>query len=119
MSHYLVFGIVLGMLASSIFTQVFEFYSPWAPVVFILLFSIPLALLTFKYREEVVIASTSFTGAYMIVRPISWMIGGFPNEFTLYDSFRRGQIVSLPWSFFLYLVVIIAIAVVGAMYQRL
>jgi hypothetical protein len=46
---------------------------------FILIFSIPLGLLTFKNRDDVIIASSAFTGAYLVVRPISWIIGGFPN----------------------------------------
>lgn len=86
---------------------------------FAILFSVPLGLLTFKYRDDVIIASTSFTGAYLIVRPLSWMIGGFPNEFTLYDTFQTGKIVSLPWTFFVYLILIICISIVGGMYQTL
>ena len=46
--------------------------------------ALPLGLLTFKYSEEVIIVSTSLTGSYMVVRPFSWIFGGFPNEFTLY-----------------------------------
>lgn len=53
----------------------------------------------------------------MLVRPISWIFGGFPNEFTLYETVQDGQLQTLPWTFFLYLVFIITIAILGAMYQ--
>jgi hypothetical protein len=76
---FLVFGFIIGILFSSIFSKVFDIYAVWPIIVFVLLFSIPLGLLTFKYHDDVIIASSSFTGAYLIVRPFSWMIGGFPN----------------------------------------
>lgn len=63
--------------------------------------------------------STSLTGAYLIVRPISWIFGGFPNEFTFYKMVQSGEIPELPWTFFLYLVFIIALAILGALYQEL
>lgn len=84
-----------------------------------LLFSIPLGLLTFKYSDDVIIASSAFTGAYLVVRPFSWMIGGFPNEFLIYSRLQNGEIHEIGWGFFVYLIVIIALAVVGSMYQRL
>jgi hypothetical protein len=55
----------------------------------------------------------------MVVRPFSWMFGGFPNEFTLYIMIENGQLKTLPSTFFLYLVFIIAIAILGAGYQIL
>lgn len=70
---------ILGVLVSSAFSKIFNVYASWPLIVFILGFSIPLGLLTFKYHDQVIIASTSFTGAYMVVRPISWVVGGFPN----------------------------------------
>jgi hypothetical protein len=51
---------------------------------------IPLGLLTFKYADIVVILSTCITGSYMVVRPISWIIGGFPNEFVLEELVESG-----------------------------
>ena len=91
----------------------------WSLVFFEVIFTIPLGLLTFKYSEEVIVTSTSLVGAYMVVRPISWIFGGFPNEFTLYLMIENGQLKTLPWTFFLYLVFIIAIAILGAFYQIL
>lgn len=74
-----VLGFILGILAASIFEEIFNIYAVWPMIVFVLLFSIPLGLLTFKYYDEVIIASSAFTGAYLVVRPFSWILGGFPN----------------------------------------
>jgi hypothetical protein len=79
-----VFGFIAGALVNTIFSKMFNVYSVYSLVFFELLFTIPFGLLTFKYRNKVIILSTSLTGSYMIIRPISWIFGGFPNEFTLY-----------------------------------
>ena len=72
------------MLVNSVYSKVFDIYSVWSLVVFEIMFTIPFGVLTFKYRDEILIASSSLTGAYMVVRPISWIFGGFPNEFLMY-----------------------------------
>ena len=46
---------------------------------FEVLFTIPFGLMTLKYSDEVIILSTSLTGSYLVIRPISWILGGFPN----------------------------------------
>lgn len=53
----------------------------------------------------------------MIVRPFSWIFGGFPNEFTLYETFENGQLKTLPWTFFIYLIIILGVFGLGALYQ--
>lgn len=70
---------MIGILANSIFAKIFDMYSEWSIIIFVLIFAIPLGLLTFKYHNNVIIASTAFTGAYLVIRPFSWLIGGFPN----------------------------------------
>lgn len=107
------------MLVNSIFCSITNIYSVWSLVFFEIIFTIPFALLTFKYRNEVIIASSSLLGSYLVVRPISWIFGGFPNEFLLYHSIETNQMDKIPWSFFGYLIIIIAFAIVGAMYQLL
>lgn len=84
-----------------------------------MIYIIPFGLLTFKFSRLVIIMSTSLCGSYMMVRPLSWLLGGFPNEFTLYLLIEKGEIETLPWTFFLYLLLIAAIAVIGAVYQLL
>lgn len=112
-------GFIIGILVSSIFSKVFNIYASWPIILFVLLFSIPCGLLTFKYHDDVIIASSAFTGAYMVVRPISWILGGFPNEFLLYKAVESSQIHTLPGTFFIYVIAMIILAVIGSMYQRL
>jgi hypothetical protein len=109
----------VAALFNTVFAAISGVYSVWSLVFFEVIFTIPLGLLTFKYSEEVIVTSTSLVGAYMVVRPISWIFGGFPNEFTLYLMIENGQLKTLPSTFFLYLVFIIAIAILGAFYQIL
>lgn len=75
----LVFGLILGALVNTIFASIFEVHSVWSLVFFEILFTIPFGLMTFKYANEIIIISTSLTGSYLIIRPISWLLGGFPN----------------------------------------
>ena len=70
---------MLAVLANTLFSQVFSVYSVWSLVFFIIVFTIPFGMLTFRYSEEIIIVSTSLAGAYMVVRPVSWIFGGFPN----------------------------------------
>lgn len=115
----LVFGFIAGALVNSIFCKLFNIYSVWSLVFFEVAFIIPFGLLTFKYAKEVIILSTSLTGSYMIIKPISWIFGGFPNEFILYQMVQDGQIPTVPWTFFIYLFFIIALAILGGFYQML
>lgn len=109
----------MAAIVNSIFCKMFGVYSVWSLIFFEVVLIIPFGLLTFKYSEQVIVMSTSLAGSYMVVRPISWIFGGFPNEFTLYQMVEDGQLKTLPWTFFLYLIFIIAIAILGALYQIL
>ena len=110
---------MLAALAYSILSKLTGIYSVWLLVVLNVLLIIPLGLLTFKYSEHIIILSSSLTGAYMVVRPFSWIFGGFPNEFVLYQMIEDRHLHTLPWSFFLYLVLILLVMVIGICYQSL
>ena len=43
--------------------------------------SIIMAILSFKYYDDIVIFGTSFVGSYSFVRGISFFLGNFPNEY--------------------------------------
>jgi hypothetical protein len=112
-------GFILGALINSIFAKMFDIYSVWSLVAIDILCMIPLGMLTFKYADVIVILSTSITGSYMLVRPVSWIFGGYPNELLLQELYESGNLDSLPWTFFLYLVLMIALAILGGLYQFL
>jgi|JI6StandDraft_1071083.scaffolds.fasta_scaffold01882_14 hypothetical protein len=81
--YYAGMGLIVAALLNSIFIKIFKIYSVWSLVGFALVFCILLGLLGYRFYDHIVILSTSLTGAYMIIRPISWIFGGFPNEFIL------------------------------------
>lgn len=86
-NYYIVFGLIVGALVNTLFCGIFSVTSIWSLVIFEVLFTIPFGIMTLKYSNELIIMSTSLTGSYLIVRPLSWLLGGFPNEFVLYEMY--------------------------------
>lgn len=83
-------GLIVAALANSIFIKIFNVYSTWSLVVFAIIFCLALGLLSYRAYDLIIIMSTSLTGAYMMVRPVSWIFGGFPNEFMLAQKIKAG-----------------------------
>jgi len=69
----------MAAMAYSLINVVTGIYSVWLLVVLQIGLTVSMGLLTFKYSQQIIILSSSLTGAYMVVRPISWIVGGFPN----------------------------------------
>lgn len=46
--------------------------------------SIIMAILSFKFYDDIVIFGTSFVGSYSFVRGISFFLGNFPNEYQFF-----------------------------------
>lgn len=79
--------------------------------------AITAAVLTFFLYEHVLINMTAFGGAYMLIRGISFYAGGFPNEFTLAEELKAGNTDAFTNWFYLYMVCIFILAVVGSIVQ--
>jgi apolipoprotein N-acyltransferase len=112
-------GLIVAALANSIFIKIFKVYSVWSLVGFAIVFCLLLGILSYRMYNHIIILSTSLTGAYMIIRPISWIFGGFPNEFMLADQIRAGELPTLPSIFFLYFTLILILMIIGVIYQFL
>lgn len=67
----------------------------------------------FKLKNTITIFSTSLTGSYMLVRPLGWMIGDYPNEFSLVKEIKYGLISTVPKVMYLYFLLIVVTALVG------
>lgn len=65
------------------------------------------------FRSYVTILSTSFCGAYMIIRPFGWFVGHFPNEFTLVKKVKYGIVEEIPPIYYLYIMLVVLIAGIG------
>lgn len=46
--------------------------------------AIACAILNYFYKDTVIIISTGVTGAYMAIRAVSFVFGGFPSEMQIY-----------------------------------
>ena len=44
-------------------------------------------------------------------------MGGYPNEFLIYESFRNHKVGEVPVSFYLYIIGMIAVAAIGMIFQ--
>lgn len=41
------------------------------------------AILSYEFKDHIIILTTSLIGSYILVRSVSLLLGGFPNEFQL------------------------------------
>jgi hypothetical protein len=117
--YYIGLGLVLAMLINSLIAGLFGAYSQWTLVVLSIIFCLVLGYMTYKNSDEIIIVSTSVTGAYLMVRPISWIFGGFPNELLLAQLVQNKMISQIPPVFFLYFYFIVLLASIGGIYQFL
>lgn len=64
-------------------------------------------------KSYITILSTSFCGAYLIIRPFGWWVGNFPNEFTLVKSVKYGIVEEIPNIYYLYVMLIVMLTGIG------
>jgi len=73
-----------------------------------------LMLMFFDYA---VIYCACITGSYLAVRGLSIFIGGFPNEFIVYDSMINQRFMQNQQSLFMYMILMIVVASVSVQNQ--
>ena len=44
------------------------------------------------YFDYAMVVSTAFAGSYFVVRALSLLFGGYPNEFAIYQSIVNGKL---------------------------
>lgn len=66
-------------------------------------FAVVFGLLGFFFFNQAVMLATSFIGAYMTMRGIGIMAGGFPNEYVLINEIQSGAINNIDPVFYAYL----------------
>jgi hypothetical protein len=71
-----------------------------------------IALLKLK---NYIIISTSFISAFWLVRPLGFFLPSYPNEFLSGVSYLLNA--STDWQFYLYLIAIIILTILGAVFQ--
>jgi hypothetical protein len=60
---------------------------------------------------------THFIGAYLIVRGLSFIFGGYPNEAKIFDDLSEGRF-RLSGSFLVYLLLFLLLNIAGSIVQH-
>ena len=76
----------------------------------ILICSIAVAILSQVFFDHTVIVGSAIVGSYVLVRGISVYIGGFPNEFILYQNYQNGTVVQNSKTILIYLLIMVLLA---------
>jgi hypothetical protein len=80
-------------------------------------FGLTLGVLSCFFFHYIVIACTSIIGAYLFMRGISLFAGGYPNEFTIYERIRDGDMSAVPWTFYMYMIGMLIMFLIGGFIQ--
>jgi hypothetical protein len=109
-------GIMTGFSLHSLIISDIDLPNPLLSLyLMILLSSTFIGYLCLRYFDSAVTIATSLLGSYFFYRGLSHWIGGYPNEFLIYSkSYTNGKIKEMPYSFHLYVAVILITA--GASY---
>ncbi len=70
-----------------------------------------------KWEEEMEVHVTHLIGSYLIIRGLSFFLGGYPNEAQTFFQLRKGDF-DLPASFFGYFVLFIVLNIAGGWFQH-
>lgn len=97
-------GMAIGLLLCTLFKLDSV---AWFWLILIALF-IVFGLISYKVSDNVMILSTSMIGSYTCIRGISmYWDNSYPNEFELAKQLSSGVGVTLPWSFFVFMTLMI------------
>ncbi|CAD8104994.1 unnamed protein product [Paramecium sonneborni] len=117
------FGFSVGLILSLMFQSLF-YYQIETDLMFlplttsIIISGVILGLLGLKYDLYIGIVSTSLVGAYCLIRPIGFIVGGYPNELLLTKQAEYGFDINIGYSVYIYNIMIILLAVLCGIYQR-
>ena len=104
-------GYTLGVLINTSFLYIVEnSVLFWSINLGLALLCAFLAMLVY---HPAIIVATSFVGAYLVMRGIGLMAGGFPNEYVLINMVKAGLISRIDPIFYFYLGGIIVMTAVG------
>ena len=115
-------GFFLGQFLYSVFGNKIELKPLLVNILFVSISIIVLVIIAYFLQSFIIIFATSFIGSYVCIRGVSFILGGFPSEFTIIDLINAGeksQITEyLNWQMYVYLVVIVVMTGFGIYIQR-
>lgn len=88
----------------------------WYYVIVILL-AIVFAILSIKIYDWMMILALSIGGSYFGVKLIGLMAGNYPDETWVANEIESGEIESLPWPVYMYLAIMVVLAIGGIVTQ--
>lgn len=108
-------GALLGVFAgfalyNSLLYNLFEenhLLGMWLTLMFS---AIGMSMICIYFFDHAVIIGSAVIGSYFFFRGISSFLGGYPNEFELYQNYINGKSKELPVSFFLYSAIMVVTA---------
>ena len=111
----IVSGATIGFLVYTAFLAGVS--AGWLYLTVIIGFAVIGGLASWKRPDIVVRFGTAFIGSYMLVRGLSFWIGGFPSETELYQAYMNGQSVDYTAAFYGYLAAIAIVGVLSYIFQ--
>ncbi|CAD8203170.1 unnamed protein product [Paramecium octaurelia] len=112
-------GVILSLMVQSLFYYSIETDLMFFPLsISIIVSGGILGLLGLRYNLQMGIVSTSLVGAYCLIRPICFLVGGYPNELLLTKQAEYGFDINIGYSVYVYNVVIILVAIICGVFQR-
>ena len=118
-SLYLVgilFGLMVGLVLYSTFIYRFSSGKSWLLITVLVVCGIGFGVLSYLLNMTGFIIYTSFIGSYLVVRATSWYIGGYPNEWTLYEQLKTITFAG-NWKFYIYLLAMLVLTAGGIIVQ--
>ena len=107
-------GIIIAFLLNNAFLHRIPSNNDYTTIwVSICIFGGLFGLGSFCVGRFVRIFSTSLIGAYCIIRPFGWIVGNYPNEFTIAKEVSYGKIDKIKPDFYLYFILTIILSILG------
>ena len=109
-----------GMLATWLFQMIIYKISSKTIVLWIMIavFALILGIIALKFLKFVMIVGTSFIGSYLTVRGVSFYLGGYPNEFQMYNDIQVGDFDNVPYTMYLYVAGMLVLSIIGIIFQH-
>jgi len=108
-------GFLLGVMVSE--TVLWLAGAAWLMWVINIAFALVFAILGYIFVDHAIVFATSFIGAYMMMKGIGIMAGGFPNIYVLVNMIEEGAIDSIDPAFYGYMAGVVVMTVICSVFQ--
>lgn len=108
-------GFLLGVMLNE--TVLWLANSAWLFWIVNITMAIGFAVLGFCFFDHGIVFATSFIGAYMMLKGIGIMAGGFPNIYVLIEMIKSGAIDTIDPAFYGYMAGIVVMTIVCIVFQ--